>query len=147
MKCIRLLAAILSILALLPLASCTDEPMVKSYFEYFDTVCAVYSYADETKEQFEENCRMIEEVFEKYDKELDIYYEYSGINNLRTINKKAAKEPVPVSAELIDFLVYAKKIYTLTETKTNIAMGAVLSLWHDARETAEDEPLKAYVPS
>ncbi len=147
MKKIRFLALVLAILSVLPLAACSErEPMVKSYFEYFDTVCAIYSYADESEEEFLENCRMIEEIFGKYNKELDIYYEYSGINNLCTVNKKAGREAVSVSAELVDFLLYAKDIYAVTDKKTNIAMGAVLTLWHDARETAEDEPQNAYIP-
>ena len=151
MKSIKLVACLLAFLLALSLAACGEneqkEPMVKSSFEYFDTVCAIYSYADESEENFENNCSEIEKLFKKYNKELDIYYEYSGINNLCTVNKKAGKEAVSVSRELMDFLVYAKEIYTITGGKTNIAMGAVLSIWHEAREDAEYDPASAYIPS
>lgn len=146
----RFFALLLALLCVLQLVACGEvekEPMVKSYFEYFDTVCTIYSYADESEDEFRENCRSIEEIFEKYDKELDIYYEYSGVNNLCTVNKKAGGGEVKVSPELIDFLVYAKEIYAVTGGKTNIAMGSVLRLWHDARGVAQDEPERAYVPS
>ncbi len=150
MKKNRILVLFLVLSMLLSLISCTHEkkePYSKSYFEYFDTVCAVYSYADESEESFAENCQIIESLFEKYHKELDIYYEYSGVNNLCTVNKRAGKEAVSVSRELMDFLLYAKEIYALTNGKTNIAMGSVLTIWHDAREASLDAPESAYLPS
>lgn len=150
MKKQGILALFLVFLMLLPLAGCMKpqkEPLTKTYYEYFDTVCAIYSYADESEEEFLKNCRMIEEIFEKYNKELDIYYEYSGVNNLCTVNKRAGQESITVSRELMDFLLYAKDVYSLTNGKTNIAMGAVLRIWHDAREVAEDESNNAYVPA
>jgi len=152
MKKIRFLAAFLLCVMLVSLVACTEgkdeerEPQTKSYFEYFDTVCAIYSYADESEESFLSNCKSIEELFGKYHKELDIYYEYSGFNNLCTVNKRAGKEEVTVSRELMDFLLYAKEVYALTDGKTNIAMGAVLSIWHEARSDAEYNSEGAYVP-
>jgi len=150
MKKERFLALFLVLALILPISACVGEkkePMTRSYFEYFDTVCAITSYADESEAEFEANCAMIEELFERYHKELDIYYEYSGVNNLKTVNRKAGREAVGVSRELMDFLIYAKGIHTLTGGKTNIAMGAVLTLWHDAREYAADDPEGAYIPS
>jgi thiamine biosynthesis lipoprotein len=52
-----------------------------------------------------------------------------------------------VDLELIDFLLYCKEIFTLTNGKTNIAMGSVLKLWHDDREIGADDPEKAKLPS
>ena len=50
--------------------------------------------------------------------------------------------------KLIDFLLYAKEIYTLTGGMTNVAMGSVLKLWHDCREDASDPDHPVYrVPS
>ncbi len=43
---------------------------------------------------------------------------------------------------MIDFLLYARKMYELTGGEMNVMMGSVLSLWHDARYS--DEP---YLPS
>jgi thiamine biosynthesis lipoprotein len=38
-----------------------------------------------------------------------------------------------VEPELIEFLLYAKELYTLTGGEMNVMMGSVLKLWHDAR--------------
>jgi thiamine biosynthesis lipoprotein len=37
-------------------------------------------------------------------------------------------------------LLYAKETYRLTDGKVNVAMGSVLSIWHDYREAGMDEP-------
>lgn len=134
--------AVMIVLLLFPCCSKkTPEVKAKSYFEYFDTVSYVYSYAQDSNEVFEERAQKVAKVLEKYHRLLDIYHEYSGINNLCTVNKNAGKEPVKVDSELIEFLCYAKEMYSLTNKKMNIAMGPVLSLWHDAR-TSETH----YVP-
>ena len=125
-----------------------EEPKTKarSNSEFFDTVSVVFSYKGDTEAEFTENATAVFELLGEYHRLFDIYYEYAGVNNIKTINKNAGKEPVKVDERLIDFLLYAKKIYTLTEGKTNIAMGSVLKLWHDAREVGTDNPDGAYIP-
>ena len=133
---------------LLSLFSCNQrEAQVKTYYEYFDTVCAVYSFLDESESIFEGRCKEAEAMLSYYHKLFDIYYEYDGVNNIRTINRAAGKNPVKVDKALIDFLVFAKEMYTLTNGEVNIAMGSVLKLWHNAREVAIDSPDEAYVPT
>ena len=114
------------------------EMQAKSYYEYFDTQSTVFSYLGDDKDAFDARCEAIEERLSYYHRLFDIYYEYSGITNLRTLNKRAGKGPVKVDRELIDFLLYAKEIYALTGGRVNVALGAVLSLWHDCREEALD---------
>lgn len=121
--------------------------MQKTYFEYFDTFSTISSYADESEESFQENCELVRSLLEKYHRLFDIYYEYSGVVNLKTLNESAAISPVTVDRELFDFLVYAKEMYIATRGEMNIAMGAVLRLWHDCRENAEAVPQAARVPS
>ncbi len=113
---------------------------------YFNTACVAISYRGDSPEEFDSNCDAIEKLVIYYDKLFDIYYEYSGVNNLKTVNENAGKEPVKVDRELIDFLIYAKEIYILTDGKTNIAMGSVLKLWHDARENGIEDPESAKIP-
>ena len=84
------------------------------YFNFFDTVSYIYSYADDSQNDFEANCEAVSDILEEYHHLFDIYYEYSGINNLKTINDNAGKEPVQVDQKLIDFLLYSKELYTLT---------------------------------
>lgn len=126
-----------------------DEPatQAKSYYEFFDTVSVVFSYLGDDAEVFSKNCADVERLLGEYHKLFDIYYEYAGINNIKTINKNAGKAPTEVDERLIDFLIYCKDLYTLTRGKTNIAMGSVLRLWHDCREDAEDDPKEARIPS
>ena len=137
------------------LASCApaeapvDEPSTqgKSYYDVFDTVSSVFSYLGDSKEDFEANCEAVSSLLTEYHRLFDIYYEYDGINNLKTVNKNAGKEPVKVDPRLIDFLLYAKEIHTLTGGATNIAMGSVLRIWHEAREIGIDKPEYAALPS
>ena len=117
------------------------------YFSFFDTVSYVYSYAGDSEADFTENCDEVAAILEDYHHLFDIYYEYSGINNLRTINLGAGGEPVEVDQRLIDFLLYAKELYTLTGGEMNIMMGAVLRPWHDSRSAASDDPQNARIPT
>ena len=107
-------------------------------YQHFNTVTTISSYGDTTQEEFDGYVKVVDEMFGYYHKLFDIYYEYSGINNIRTINRKAGREAVAIDEELIDFLLYCKELYTITGGKTNIMLGSVLSIWHDARENADD---------
>ena len=100
----------------------------------FDTVSYIYTYAGDTSEDFDANCEEVWSILAEYHELFDIYHEYAGINNLCTLNKNAGGEALEVSPKLIDFLKYANELYVLTNGEMNIMMGAVLSLWHDARQ-------------
>lgn len=141
----------IAVLAALFMAGCTGkptkiEPQGKAYFTYFDTVSYVYSYAGDSAEQFEERSAEVSAILEEYHKLFDIYHEYSGINNLCTINKQAGGEPLPVDEKILDFLDYARQLYELTGGEMNVMMGSVLRLWHDCREAAADDPANAKIP-
>ena len=110
-------------------------------FDLFDTVSYVYSYKGDTVEEFTENSNNAFAILEEYHKLFDIYHEYNGIVNLATINKNAGKEAMTVDAKLVAFLKYAKEIYSLTNGETNVMLGPVLKLWHDARTS------KDYIPT
>lgn len=129
------------------LFSCAKEIRSKTFFEYFDTVSVVYSYAGDSEENFKEMYGGVERILSKYHTLFDIYDTYEGINNLKTVNDNAGIAPVSVSSELIEFLLYAKEMYEVTDGEMNIAMGSVLKLWHECREKAENDPEGATVPS
>ena len=122
-------------------------PQTQQYYEYFDTVSVVYSYAGDEESEFLSNCEAVEDVISYYHKLFDIYYEYSGVENLRTVNTHAGISPVRVSEELIAFLEYCKEIYALTGGETNFMIGAVTRLWHECREDALDNPENARIPT
>lgn len=150
----KIICATLAVCCAVSLASCTpsvpeiEEPKTKarSNYEFFDTVSVIMSYKGDTEEEFLANATAVFDLLGEYHRLFDIYYEYSGVNNVKTINENAGIAPVEVDSRLIDFLLWAKEIYTLTEGKTNIAMGSVLKLWHDAREAGTDNPEAAYIP-
>lgn len=63
----------------------------------------------------------------------DIYNEYDGIVNLCTVNARAG-EWVEVDGEIIEFLLWGRKVALLTVGEVDITLGAVLKIWHEARE-------------
>ena len=119
----------------------------KSYFTYFDTVSYVYSYAGDSAEQFDERSAEVSDILGEYHRLFDIYHEYSGVNNLCTLNLNAGGEPIEVDQKLIDFLIYARELYQATDGEMNVMMGAVLRIWHDLRDAASDDPGAARLPT
>ena len=127
-------------------AKSDPEPMGKAYFTYFDTVSYVYSYAGDSADEFDARSAGASAVLGKYHRLFDIYHEYSDMNNLCTVNRQAGGDPVPVEKELIDFMLCARDLYEKTDGEMNVMMGAVLSLWHEHRTAAEDDPKSAGIP-
>ncbi len=118
----------------------------KTYYSFFDTESRIYSYGNDTKAEFEANASGIEALLTEYHRLMDIYFSYAGVNNLKTVNENAGVEPVKVDKKLVDFLKYCKEVYSITNGATNIAMGSVLSLWHECREEAKSSPESARIP-
>lgn len=131
----------------LMLSGCKKQELYsKTYFEYFDTVITISGY-EKTIDNFNNNLKLIEPLFEKYHKLFDIYYEYSEVNNLFTVNKNAYLSPVTVDMEIINMLEYGFNMYDKTNGMLNIAMGSVLKLWHNEREYASEYPYDAKLPN
>lgn len=154
MKFMKKGLAVCCLLGLLAgMAGCTSgkagkaEPQGKAYFTYFDTVSYVYSYAEDSAERFEDRSAEVSGILGEYHKLFDIYHEYSGINNLCTVNRLAGGEAVEVDPKLIDFLKYAMELYEKTHGEMNILMGAVLSIWHDYRTEGMEDPQAARLPA
>jgi len=144
------LCCVLGLLAGLAGCSGTDEetePAGRAFFSYFDTVSYVYSYAGDSEERLDEYASEVSHILQEYHQLFDIYHEYSGITNLCTINRMAGGEPLKVDEKLVDFLLYAKELYQTTQGEMNVMMGSVLSLWHDCREQAADDPEGAAIPT
>ena len=152
-KCLFSLCAVMGLLVTLTGCPSTangedsKNPHGAVNFACFDTVSYVYSYAEDSKESFKAKSDGAFEVLSEYHQLFDIYYEYSGVTNLRTLNEKAGGEAMVVDQKLIDFLLYAKDLYEKTDGEMNIMMGSVLRLWHDCREEAGDDPSNARIPS
>ena len=144
--CLCVVLGLLVIFTGCPESAHKAEPKGMMYFSYFDTVSYVYSYAGDSQKEFEARCEGVSAILEEYHRLFDIYYEYSGVTNLKTLNKNAGGEPMKVDEKLIDFLLYAKELYEKTDGEMNIMMGSVLRLWHDCREEASEDPANARIP-
>ena len=121
-----------------------DSPQKLRYttgkiYGYFDTTTVIDGYAY-TIDEFDKIVQEVLAELDEYHKLFDIYNSYSGINNLRTVNKlyDGEHKVVTVDRKIIDMLLYAKKMYDVTGGEMNIAMGSVLSIWHDYRSEADD---------
>lgn len=122
------------------------ERYERSYLDVFDTVSILIFYApDETTAAAwaEEAHRLLVEYHRLY----DIYNSYEGLNNARTLNENAGVAPVEVPRELIELILFAKEMHAQTGGKLNVALGSVLSIWHDCREAGLAAPDNAQLPS
>lgn len=117
-----------------------------SFLDLFDTASTIIAY-DSSEADFNAHYQQFHDELEEYYKLYDIYNSYEGVTNLYTVNKEAKDGPVKVDDRIIDLLEYGKYAYELSGGKTNICFGAVLALWHDCREAAENDPDHAALPN
>ena len=115
------------------------------YLDLFDTVTTIIGSGD-SEEQFRQEAQKIYEQFLVYHRLFDIYNDYEGINNLKTVNDNAGIAPVKVDSAIIELLLDCKAYYELTDGKVNAAMGSVLKLWHEARNHGIENPDDAKLP-
>ncbi len=129
---------------------CSLEPQkyTEYSFDYFDTVTAITGYA-ESQAEFDEVVSDILAELGRYHRLFTIYHRYEGMENLCTVNElvDGAHRTVTVERPIIDLLLYAKDMYRLTDGRVNIAMGRVLSVWHDYRTVGMSNPEAAQIPS
>lgn len=116
-----------------------------TFLELFDTVTTVVGKA-ESEEAFTEKAQSVRDALLPYHRLFDIYNDYDGISNLKTVNDHAAEGPVAVDRVIVEFLLDCKEYCDLTNGKVNVAMGSVLHLWHEAREAGLDDPAHAALP-
>ena len=125
----------------------TKEKYSAYSLDYFDTATTITGYA-KSKEEFDKISDDILKQLEEYHQLFTIYHRFEGMENLCTINDLKNKEHrvVSVDARIIDMLLYAKEVYKKSNEKINIAMGSVLSIWHDYRTEGIKDPSKAELP-
>ena len=116
----------------------TIQPRSVTYYEYFDTQSIVFDFGTGSEENFTAVTEKVRNMLSEYHKLYDIYHDYSGINNIKTINDNAGIAPVSVDARIIDLLKFSVQAHELTGGETNVMMGAVLKLWHGARAGDKD---------
>lgn len=106
-----------------------------TFLDVFDTVTAIVGRA-ESQEAFQAAAQKVHDDLLYYHQQFDIYNDYDGINNLKTVNDNAGIGPVTVDETILRLLLDCRRYYEATGGKVNVAMGGVLKLWHDARENA-----------
>ena len=148
----KLLSILLSLTVLLScaaLSSCQKPPEKFSEysFDYFDTVTTITGYA-ESREAFDEIAQGVLAELGEYHRLFTIYHRFEGLENLCTINElvDGQHRTVTVDRRIVDMLLYAKEMYTKTDGRVNIAMGSVLSIWHDYRTIGMSDPAAAELP-
>ena len=98
----------------------------------FDTLTVVTGYAT-SQDEFDFFMAVIHDELQYLHKLFDIFNEYNGVNNLRTINDNAGIAPVQVHPAIIELMQVSKQAYHDTNGIVNIAFGSVLSIWHEYR--------------
>ena len=133
------------------LCSCTANKQKNKYtahsMDYFDTVITITGY-ENSKEEFDAVANEMLAQLKEYHQLYSIYHRFEAIENLCTINELVNGEhrTVKVDRRIIDMLLYAKEMYDKTDGIMNIAMGSVLSIWHDYRTIGKDSPDEASLP-
>ena len=122
-----------------------EKQYTATFLSLFDTVTYVVGRAG-SEAEFTEKANYVRDELEQYHRLFDIYEEYDGIANLKTINANAGVAPVEVDRRIIDMLLDCRRYYDITGGRVNVAMGAVLLLWHEAREAGINDPAGAYLP-
>lgn len=143
----RLFAALLVLCVCL--SGCAGEPQQKqfnaTFLTLFDTVTTVVGKA-ESEEAFSAKAQAVHDALLKYHQLFDIYNDYEGVNNLKTVNDQAGIAPVKVDPEIIALLKDCKTYHEATGGRVNAAMGSVLLLWHEARNDGINDPANAALP-
>ena len=116
-----------------------------TFLTLFDTVTSITGKAD-NEASFREKVQPVHDALMEYHQLFDIYNEYDGLNNLKTVNDQAGISPVSVDDRIIALLKDCKAYFDATGGRVNAAMGSVLQLWHEARNNGLNDPANAYLP-
>ncbi len=139
MKYIRLLILILAVF----LVSCASEktpekPVSETHSKTcvmdcgFDTFFSLNDIPME-QENFSTTFSELLDEYKHYNDLFDIYNDYEGLNNLKTINDMAGIQPVEVEDAIIELLLEAREFYELSGGAFDITMGNLLKVWHEYR--------------
>jgi len=117
----------------------TEKRYSASYYGTFDTVVTLSGFCT-SQAEFDEISARVQEMLWEYHRAFDGYHAYEGLNNLFVVNRDAAEQPVRADAALFDMLLRYDALYEAYGAETNIALGAVTVLWHEARTAAQQTP-------
>lgn len=133
------------------LTGCAAAPQAEqtqytaTFLTLFDTVTTIIGRAED-EAAFQAKVQPVHDALQSYHELFDIYNDYEGINNIKTINDNAGVAPVAVDKAIIDLLTDCKAYYALSGGRVNVMMGSVLRLWHEARNDGLNDPANAKLP-
>lgn len=144
----KTIAVLLAVSLAFSVSACGGKQKTRydaQFLQLFDTKTEIVAYMD-SKEEFTEFSNYIYNTLKEYHELYDIYNNYPGINNVKTINDNAGKKPVKVDKRIISMLVLAKKICKESGNAKNVALGSVTSIWLKYREAGISDPDNAQLP-
>ncbi|MFH1513276.1 MAG: FAD:protein FMN transferase, partial [Bacillota bacterium] len=146
----RILLICLLMIALLILSGCGNAAQLQetqykaTFLDLFDTVSQVIGYAAD-KDSYTVFSGQVKAGLAAYHALYDIYHD-GAVTSVKTINDNAGIQPVTVDKRIIGLLLECREIYDITGGKTNVAMGAVLEIWHTYRQEGIEDPENAKLP-
>jgi thiamine biosynthesis lipoprotein len=105
------------------------------FFDTFDTHVSFTAFA-QGEAEFGRYSDILHGEMSRLHRLFDIYNDYDGLVNMKTINDHAGGEPLRADSSIIELLEVAKEAYSDAGGAVNVALGPVLSIWHDRRERA-----------
>lgn len=129
---------VISLIVICMLFGCSSKPQKYSASSLgFDTVITLLGYT-KSEAEFNKYFTQMKKEFDYYNQLFDKYNNYEGVNNLKTINDQAGKEPVVVDEAIIELLLLAKEFHGLTNGAFDATMGATMKVWHNYREQGQE---------
>lgn len=133
----RWIAWFMSLILALSLSSCATPSYSTTSYDVFDTITTFTAYTDKPA-KFDEWRDMLTDELTAYHRLLDIYHTYEDYpRNLCAVNA-AGGTPVVIDERITALLDFGRDMYSFTNGKVDITMGAVLALWHAKRENATE---------
>ncbi len=136
----KCLLSFLLCLLLLPTPARAEDELKRysaSFLDLFDTVTVIMG-CDDGMADFRSLAQEIHDELEVYHQLYDIYHNYEGVNNLKTVNDMAGVAPVEVDGRIIGLLLFCREMHAATGGLVDVTMGSVLSLWQEARKDGID---------
>ncbi|MBR4799365.1 MAG: FAD:protein FMN transferase [Clostridia bacterium] len=109
------------------------------YTDVFDTVTEFTAYCG-TQEEFDKAANAMHEELLRLHKLFDIYNGYEDVENVFTMNVRTYTSLEPTAPEIVALAELGREYYELSGGKLNIALGSVLSIWHEYREKGTGIP-------
>ena len=99
----------------------------------FNTFLNIIGWCND-KDEFDNYFDIAVDDFNSYNQLFDIYHNYEGINNIKTINDNAGVQAVTVDPEIVEMLDLAQEFSEMSDNEFDVTFGAVLKIWHSYRE-------------